>query len=85
MSERSVCIIDFCGGYRSEKYGYFYPVSMSADYFPDESLTYFTGLWCEVPPMPSPSEPTESQCEDWAAKYGTLDEFLDRALAHDTR
>src|ERR1700693_4769627 len=53
--ERSVCIEDFCGRIA----GTSLQASFSADYFPGDSLTYFTGDWgADVPPMPCQSEPT---------------------------
>jgi len=65
--QESVCIEDFCG--RDGTSGL--PVTFSADYFPAESLTYFTGDWgAEIPPMPCPQEPTSAQAYDWARIHG---------------
>jgi hypothetical protein len=67
MSE-SICIEDFCGSWHGM------PVSFSADYFPTESLCYFTGDWdssTEIPPMPSASVPTEADVYVWARKHGS--------------
>jgi len=66
MSE-SVCIEDFCGRIA----GTSLQTSFSADYFPGESLTYFTGDWGEdIPPMPCPKEPTKDEAYAWARKHG---------------
>lgn len=70
MLDNSICVFDLCGGGRSEKYGYVYPVSMSADYYPDEHVTKFTGLWWHVPDLETDVEPTEEQVEAHAAKFG---------------
>ena len=66
--ESSVCIEDFCGRYRGMQ------VSFSADFFPTEKLTYFTGDWDaphDVPPMPCETEPTNAQVWAWAHLHGS--------------
>jgi hypothetical protein len=62
----SICIEDFCG-YTSPGH---YPISFSADYFPAERLTHFTGDWGNIPPMPSNTAPTEKQVWEWAETHG---------------
>ena len=61
MSE-SICIEDFCGGGR-------FPCSFSADYYPAEKLTYFSGDWSGVPVMPSDTEPSNDDVWAWAKKH----------------
>jgi hypothetical protein len=65
MAQTSVCIEDFCG-YSSP--GHF-PVSLSADWFPDEAVTHFTGDWSDTPPMASPTQPTEEDVWAWARQH----------------
>ncbi len=69
-SGESVCIIDFCGRDVTRRM----PVTFSADYFPEESLTYFTGYWgdTEIPPMPCQQEPTEDEAYAWARAHGGI-------------
>ena len=76
--EVSICIVDFCGGYHSERHGYVSPFSYSADWFPTEHLVHFTGAWCEVAPMPTKdSEPTKAAVEQWANARCDFDKVLD--------
>jgi hypothetical protein len=65
MEQESICIEDFCG-YSNP--GHF-PTTFSADWFPAESLTHFTGEWCDCPPMPSATQPTEEDVWNWARKH----------------
>jgi hypothetical protein len=61
----SVCIEDFCG---SDGVG---PVSFSADYFPEQRITRFTGIWWNVPDLPG-DQPTLEQVHAWAAANGEV-------------
>lgn len=58
---KSTCIIDFAGNART--------CGMWCDYYPDEKVVTFGGYWCLVPDMPAEKEPTEEQCEQWAARF----------------
>jgi hypothetical protein len=62
----SVCIEDFCG-YTSPGH---LPITFSADWFPEEQLTHFSGEWADVPPMPSPTQPDEQAVWAWAKAHG---------------
>ena len=65
----SVCIEDFCG--REHASGL--PASFSADYFPEDALTYFTGDWgATIPDMPSSKEPTLQEVYAWARSHGGI-------------
>lgn len=65
----SICIIDFCGRSKPDNF----PTSFSADYFPADSLTYFTGDWgVRIPPMPCATEPTETQVYEWSRAHGGI-------------
>ena len=65
--DRSVCIIDFCGRSKPDNF----PTSFSADYFPADRLTYFTGDWgASIPALPCTSEPTEAEAYAGARKHG---------------
>ena len=69
QTPESTCIVDFCG----RDAGSGLPATFSADYFPEESLTYFTGDWgSDIPVMPSPEEPTEEQVYAWARSHGGI-------------
>lgn len=64
--EPSVCIQDFCGSYEP---GHL-PIQFWADYFPQRDVTVFGGYWHDVPDMPSETEPTEEQVQEWAETHG---------------
>ena len=64
--DSSICVEDFCG---SDGVGL---VSFSADYYPKDGMTYFSGDWCDVKPMPSAACPTEGEVWAWARQYGKL-------------
>ena len=64
----SVCIEDFCGRARVGN------TSFSADYFPAEKLTFFTGDWdskTPIPAMPSARKPTLERVWRWAWRHGS--------------
>jgi hypothetical protein len=60
----SVCIIDFAGNPRNP--------GMWCDWFPADGVVRFGGYWCDVPNMPSLAEPSEDECEAWAAQYADV-------------
>ena len=60
----SVCIIDWCGGYKN---GGFW-----CDYFPDKGVVKFGGEWFDVPDLIVDSEPTNEECEIHAKKYSSF-------------
>jgi len=80
ITENSVCIYDFCG---SAHWLNLSCVSMSADWYPEEKITVFSGMWGDVPDMPSPKEPSEKQVTDWVVKSGC--HWTRRIAAHNAR
>lgn len=62
---KSICIIDWCGGY---KYCGFW-----ADYFPNENKVKFGGEWYDVPDLSINHEPTAEQCEEHAKKHTSFE------------
>ena len=60
----SVCIIDFAGNARQAGHW--------CDWYPAEKVVRFGDYWCDVSDMPAKTEPTEEQCEAWAAKYADV-------------
>ena len=61
---KSVCIEDFngkcCG----------FPTAFWADYWPDDNMVCFGGEWCDIPDMPTDSEPTPRDVNKWAKDHG---------------
>ena len=58
LCEKCVCVEDFAGN------GVDIP-GFWADWSPCDKMTYFGGAWENVPPMPSESQPTDSDCHKW--------------------
>ena len=61
----SICIIDWCGGY---KYSGFW-----CDYIPDENKVKFGGEWEDVPDLICDSIPTYQECEEHAKKHTSFE------------
>jgi hypothetical protein len=58
----ATCVYDFCGRCR-----WLDTASISADYWHREKKTVFSGLWSDVPAMPSEKEPSAEEVEAWAS------------------
>jgi len=59
--DESICIIDWCGGYKN---GGFW-----CDYFPNENIVKFGGEWSDVPNLIIDRKPTQAECNNHAEKY----------------
>jgi hypothetical protein len=73
-----ICIVDFCG----QSGGF--SISYSSDWSVSRKEVVFSGLWSDVPNMPSEKLPTEEDVEDWVEKHPSV-QYEDAIMKKDHR